>query len=181
MTFGETLKKYRLMNNLSQEELASKLDIARSNISKYEKGDLEPTISIILKLAEIFKVDANTLLGTRSVDYIDPCEAFIYDHMLNKPSVILYWRKYINQFSQKIEEHLEDSPVNIKAISCITCEWFLNLIDASSKDVKLCNTINSIFENIAIILDEYAVHKNDNVFEDLLKNIQTFNKTYFNL
>ena len=38
MTISENIKKFRQENNLSQEQLAEKLNIARQSVSKWENG-----------------------------------------------------------------------------------------------------------------------------------------------
>lgn len=43
--FSEKLKESRIKAKLSQEEVAEKINTSRSNISKYETGNLEPNIT----------------------------------------------------------------------------------------------------------------------------------------
>lgn len=63
MTFGERMKQLRIENNLTQEELAKKLSLSKSNISKYESNDVEPNIDTLNKLATLFNVSLDYLLG----------------------------------------------------------------------------------------------------------------------
>ena len=42
---GSTIKEYRKSNNLTQQELASKVGITRQTLSKLEKGEI-PKISL---------------------------------------------------------------------------------------------------------------------------------------
>lgn len=63
MTLGERIKSLRLDGNLTQAELAKRLKIARSNISKYEKSQMTPSNELIVKMAEIFGVSTDYLLG----------------------------------------------------------------------------------------------------------------------
>lgn len=60
--FHERLKEARLKNKYSQEEIAEKLNIARSNISKYENGNLEPNLTLLRDFCKIYKVSADYLL-----------------------------------------------------------------------------------------------------------------------
>jgi transcriptional regulator with XRE-family HTH domain len=55
------LKKLRIENHLTQEELGNKVNLKKSAISKYERGRVEPNIELVVKFAEIFNV---------SVDYL---------------------------------------------------------------------------------------------------------------
>ena len=47
MDFSEKLKKYRIDNNLTQDELAKILHVSRQAISKYETGRAYPSIDIL--------------------------------------------------------------------------------------------------------------------------------------
>ena len=63
ITFGERLKKIRVDNNISQNELAKYLEITPSSLSYYENEVRTPPITIINKLVNRFNVSANWLLG----------------------------------------------------------------------------------------------------------------------
>lgn len=60
---GEKLRLARKKAKMSQEEVAEKLNIARSNISKYENDKLEPNIHTIKQFCEIYGVTSDYLLG----------------------------------------------------------------------------------------------------------------------
>lgn len=57
------LKEIRKKRNLSQNEVSELLNISQSNYSKYEKGSIEPNMETIIKLAKIFNVSADEILG----------------------------------------------------------------------------------------------------------------------
>lgn len=52
---------------LTQEELGKKIGQTKSNISKYETGALEPGIDTIKRLAQIFNVSIDYILGDSDV------------------------------------------------------------------------------------------------------------------
>ena len=58
---GNKIQKLRKENNLTQEELAEKVDVARQTISKWELGETSPDIKQAKKLARIFKVSLDEL------------------------------------------------------------------------------------------------------------------------
>ena len=62
MAFKDSLKKIRIRNNLSQIELAEKLNVKQYVISSWEIGRSEPSINQIVKLSNIFKVPTDYLL-----------------------------------------------------------------------------------------------------------------------
>lgn len=67
MTFGNILKKLRQDNNLTQDELAKKIDTSRSNIANYENGKNMPSVDILEKLAKLFDCTTDYLLGKSDI------------------------------------------------------------------------------------------------------------------
>lgn len=61
MAFSDRLKESRTNANLTQEQLAEKLGIAKSTLSGYESGNREPSIATVAKILDILDVDANYL------------------------------------------------------------------------------------------------------------------------
>ncbi|MBH0157123.1 MAG: helix-turn-helix domain-containing protein [Bacillota bacterium] len=66
---GLRIKKCRQDNKLSQEELAQKLDMKRSNVANYEAGRVVPPGSALLEMSEIFNVTTDYLLGSTNDPY----------------------------------------------------------------------------------------------------------------
>lgn len=63
MSFGKILKNLRQENDLTQEELAKKINTARSNIANYENDKNMPSIDILEKISKFFDVSIDYLLG----------------------------------------------------------------------------------------------------------------------
>lgn len=63
MKLNEKIKDLRLTNNLTQEDLAQKLNISRQSISKYEQGLNEPSIGTLKQMAFIFNISIEELIG----------------------------------------------------------------------------------------------------------------------
>lgn len=61
-TLGEKIKILRKVNNLTQKELALKIGITASTITKYENGQLEPNIEVLNKIATTFNISVSTLI-----------------------------------------------------------------------------------------------------------------------
>ncbi len=53
LSFGKKIKKLRLESNLTQKQLAEKLNVSFQTISKWEKDINEPDIANIVKLVHI--------------------------------------------------------------------------------------------------------------------------------
>lgn len=67
MTFGEKLKKLRIDNHLTQDELAEKIYVTRTAISKWETDKGYPSIDSIRAVSKIFSVTIDELLSTDEV------------------------------------------------------------------------------------------------------------------
>ena len=59
----ETLKDLRKKKGYSQEEAASRLNVVRQTVSKWEKGLSVPDADMLVKLAELYEVTVGELLG----------------------------------------------------------------------------------------------------------------------
>lgn len=69
----ERLKVLRIQKGLTQKQLAELLGIDRTSIVKYETGKNGPTSEILERLADIFNVSVDYLLGrSESSAYISP-------------------------------------------------------------------------------------------------------------
>ena len=62
ISFGTNLRALREKRNLSQEDLARKLQISRQSISKWEQGISYPSILYLVPLAKIFDCTLEELL-----------------------------------------------------------------------------------------------------------------------
>ena len=63
--FGERLKMARENAGLTQKDLAKKLNLTASGYAFYERGEREITILALTRLAQIFKVSTDNLLGLK--------------------------------------------------------------------------------------------------------------------
>ena len=117
-TLGENIRRLRKEANMTQKELADALKISVSNITKYEKGQLEPNLTILKKLCELFRISADKLLNSDTKTTT-----------LSEDFVNFVIHKY------KLD-------INIENISNKDKELILNLATATSK-VFLSSLINN--------------------------------------
>lgn len=61
--FTERLIEQRKQNKMTQRDVAEKLGIAQPSYIRYEKGTAEPSLSNLVKLADLFDVSVDFLLG----------------------------------------------------------------------------------------------------------------------
>ena len=68
MTFGEKLKKLRTENELTQEELAEKIFVTRTAISKWETDRGYPSIESLKQLSNLFSISIDELISDADVE-----------------------------------------------------------------------------------------------------------------
>lgn len=68
MNFSEKLLTLRKAKNLTQEQLAEKLDVSRQSISKWESGQAVPEMEKIVALSVVFDVTTDYLLKSSEID-----------------------------------------------------------------------------------------------------------------
>ena len=58
------LKNLREKNNLTQEQLAERVQVTRQAVSRWETGETQPNTDTLKLLSRVFDVSINTLLGS---------------------------------------------------------------------------------------------------------------------
>lgn len=61
--FAERLKSLRKEGDLSQEQLALKINSNQKQVSKWECGQIEPNIDMLTRLANYFEVSVDYIIG----------------------------------------------------------------------------------------------------------------------
>ena len=64
---SENLKKYRIMKNLTQEEVADYLGVTAQSVSKWERAECYPDITFLPALANIFETSVDLLIGMDTI------------------------------------------------------------------------------------------------------------------
>lgn len=60
---GERIKRLRLAKGIYQQDLADALSVSKSAIGMWERGNREPDIAMLQKIASFFDVSVSELLG----------------------------------------------------------------------------------------------------------------------
>ncbi|MCL2675315.1 MAG: helix-turn-helix domain-containing protein [Firmicutes bacterium] len=63
MKFGKTLKEMRKERELTQMQLAKKLNVTDTSIRDWENRSIRPSFEILCEIAKIFDVTVGQLLG----------------------------------------------------------------------------------------------------------------------
>lgn len=70
MDFSERIKNAREDRDISQKDMAAMLNMNQSNYSRIETGHQEPSLDQLIKIAEIFNLTIDELLGVDSDKYV---------------------------------------------------------------------------------------------------------------
>jgi transcriptional regulator with XRE-family HTH domain len=167
MVFAEVLADLRKKNRYSRKELAEKIGVSERIVTYYEKGEKNPTLDSLLKIADFFNVSMDYLVSGASESETDK---FIIEDMNNYlNTLITYLMKRMVDSNRilypVVERFFKDTlPEIIPGIELkIDHEYLLDLFTKSSNpvfkrkivddvlfaaDKKLNRNINSIIENL---------------------------------
>lgn len=180
--FGQRVRKIRQKQNLSQEELAEKIDIAVNNMGKIERGEsfvtavtLEKLASVLnVKVEDFFKFDThnpnNLLKIGRSLKLVDeisitPCE---------KPNDIF---AFLRAFIQEGRDTDTKKAVFKKCIlasekSQLPMESAHKYLPSHMEEIFENAGVNDTFENFYTRMNEFRGQKNHmELVQKYLENI----------
>lgn len=115
MDFGSRLKELRTQAGLTQLQLAQRMGITKSVVSFYELQERTPSPDVLVKLAGIFRVSTDYLLGLDKRETIDISG-------LSKEDVAIMrvlWLKVCERKTQnKIPKNDYDRPADCRTVFC---------------------------------------------------------------
>ena len=78
-TLGKRVKQYRKMRQMTQNDLAEKVDISVSHVSNLENGNTEPSLETLVEICNALRVTADHLL----CDSLDAATEPYYEEVLD--------------------------------------------------------------------------------------------------
>ena len=79
MTFADNLVRLRREKGFSQEQLADLMDVSRQAVSKWENDVSCPDVTMIPRIAQLFNVSTDELLGLKA-STVRPADTSSYNH-----------------------------------------------------------------------------------------------------
>lgn len=64
-TLAKNIRKYRKEKGMTMQQLANELDVDYSQISRMERGIVNPNISIVFDIARVLEIEPYKLLETK--------------------------------------------------------------------------------------------------------------------
>lgn len=71
VSLGDKLKMLRKKNNLTQQQVAERLNVSKAVVSSYELSNRSPSFQTLVKIANIYNVTTDFLLGINKRKMID--------------------------------------------------------------------------------------------------------------
>ena len=68
---GNHIRALRLARGMTQGEFSCRINVAKSTVSAYENGSRLPSYDVLVKIADLFRVTTDDLLGRSSGYRID--------------------------------------------------------------------------------------------------------------
>ena len=148
MLFSEKLKLIRTKNDLTQEELAEKLNVSRQAITKWESGDGIPDIENLKGLSILFDVTIDELVKEDKTirikgkySYKEELEIDHTKHFDIKTSKINEMNIKANSEEKIKIELFSDKEENLSELYKIDIDNIYNRIDIDIKGKSECNDI----------------------------------------
>lgn len=84
MIFGlsERLQEQRLLNKLSQKEVAATIGVSASIISNYESAERVPSVENLMALAGLYRCSVDYLLGIKNNNQINIDTSMLTDKQI---------------------------------------------------------------------------------------------------
>ena len=171
MILADKIIKLRKRCGLSQEELASKLDVSRQAVSKWESAQAIPDLERILEMSRLFGVSTDYLLKDEIEDDApEMCEEKSEKRRItldeaNKYLEIRHWASFRIAFATYL---CILSPIVLILLGVASDTWSKTVSEAVASIVGLVTLFLCIICAVAIFI--YCGFKND-AYEFLDKNV----------
>lgn len=138
---GENIKRLRRERELTQETLAEFLGVTFQSVSKWERGESYPDITILPSIASFFKVSADELLGIDDSERKNKIKKYIDEYndlrMKNSPYVF-------EQISKAVKEFPGDYDLLVRYLEMLLAEK--SAADADSESIV--DEVEAIYNKI---------------------------------
>lgn len=132
MTLAEKILELRTTHDLSQGDLAERLEVSRQSVSKWETGQSVPDLDKIIKLADLFGVSVDELVREESQPQPE--------HPASDPQIIY------------VERRTERTPVQITGICLIVFGCIITVLGLLSNGIGLLIGLAAVVISLPLVL-----------------------------
>lgn len=103
--FSDTLAALRRQRGMTQAELAAQLGISKSAVSMYERGNREPELDLLQRMADLFGVSVSSLLGRGEDELpgVDPELTEYLESLRDRPELRMLFSLTKNAAKEDVE------------------------------------------------------------------------------
>ena len=150
MHLGENLKKLRKDNNLSQEDLADKLNVSRQSVSKWESGLAYPEMDKVIQICKLFNVNIDDIMNEN------------IDEIKEKKEVK-------NKFNSYIKNFFDFSSKTVKMFFSMTFKEKIKLLFEEALISFIFFLIGMIIHNVfmSIIYNLFNMHTSNQIINQV--------------
>ena len=145
MSFGNNIKRLRKDLNMSQEQLAEKLNVSRQSVSKWESDISYPEMDKMLQLCKLFNVNIDELLNQDIVEVNDTKES----------------KKNVNNFIDSMLSYIT------KTVDVFSCMKLKDKIKCLFEQLVIIFILTIIFTILGLILSS--------IFSNILNTLHIYN------
>ena len=138
---GENIRKLRRENEITQETLADHLGVTFQSVSKWERGETYPDITVLPAIATFFNVSCDELLGTESAENEKRIQGYIdtYTDLRTKDSPYVF-----DELSKAVKEFPGDYRLLVRYL-----ELLLMIKSGQGEDSEaIIDEVERLYNNI---------------------------------
>lgn len=119
LELGRRISLYRQNKNMTQEELANRIGVTPQALSKWERNQSLPDVSLLISLCNVLEVSADCLLGTDAKKITERMDWSTEDKILRQlrnclpPLELIFSVSLVSAFSKDYVKDIEDVRIRL--------------------------------------------------------------------
>jgi transcriptional regulator with XRE-family HTH domain len=132
---GNVIKSFREIRHMSQSKLAEQLGVSQRNVSYYESGERTPPADVLKKLAAIFNITIDELVGVKKLNANGNCDYFMYEEGLVNWNI----RKKSEELNLSYNDILDKTGINEDRFNLL---WYGNVQPIAEELLRFSEVLN---------------------------------------
>ena len=147
---SKSLKTLRKTHDRTQEELAEFLGISSQAVSKWDRGEGYPDITLLPKIAGFFHVSVDTLLGVDEIAKQNKIDEITTEYNRIRHHIPLDPNYRLDEGIELIRNALEEIPGDFffEQLLAADLSWKAKTVSDATEKAKLCEEVISLCEDI---------------------------------
>ena len=173
ITLSEQIRKLRISKKYTLAIMAERLGVTTSSIAAYENGSRNPSFDILIKIARMFNVTIDNLLGYSDKDLIDISD-LTPDQRNNVEKIILTYKKFNSLIVEMFEADIKNNHRDFNDYFADSFDDFIKKLEEKKREKRRFELTN---EKIPDKIEDKNETKNSTT-EDLEKRIKALEEMF---